>query len=410
MSQEVEATIDAIAAGGAGVTRVDGLVVFVPRAAPGDRVAMTFRAKGRMGEGRLTKVLEPSPARTRPLCPHYEGDQCGGCQLQHLRYEAQLEAKRRIIGDALARIGKRVVEVPPVTPSASEWRYRNRLTLAMRWRAGEWTLGLHRWDNVDAIFQMRECPITDGRVVDAWREIAAAARYLPRTPELRGSVRRLGASCAFVLEGGSEWHDIQHFAAQTPSLSVIRWYAATGERRVMVDRSDATGPSASFDQVNATVAAALHEWVFQRVVEASAATVIDAYSGAGALAARIASTGAIVTAIELDREASAHAAKLLAAPSVAVCARVEDTLPRALPSDVVILNPPRTGVDAKVCETLENVRQPPRLLLYVSCNPATLARDLTRLPRYRVADIVPFDMFPQTAHVETVCALVPEKS
>jgi 23S rRNA (uracil1939-C5)-methyltransferase len=136
---------------------------------------------------------------------------------------------------------------------------------------------------------------------------------------------------------------------------------------------------------------------------------VDCYAGDGATAWPLAEGGIQVTAIELDREASAHASRRLAAPSVAVCARVEDALPEYLPADVVILNPPRTGVDARVCATLESASGgPPRLLVYVSCNPSTLARDLTRLPSYRVVRVQPYDMFPQTAHVETVCLLAPE--
>jgi 23S rRNA (uracil1939-C5)-methyltransferase len=402
------AHIDAIASGGAGVARIDGLVVFVPRTAPGDRVELTYRKRGRLGEGRLTSILEASPARTTPTCRHYDGDQCGGCQLQHLTYSAQLDAKRRIVRDAISRIGKRDVDVAPVVASPAEWRYRNRLTLAMRWRAGSWTFGLHRWDDVDRIFQLDECSITDDLVVAAWREVQGAASYLPRSPELRGSVRRVGDVCAFVLEGGSEWSSVHEFARRAPLLSVIRWHSDAGERRILVDRTTASVPSASFDQVNAHVAAMLQEHVFAAVIRTAPPVIVDAYSGTGVMAARFAATGAHVTAIELDREASAHAAKLLAPPSVAVCARVEDVLPRALPADVVILNPPRSGVEASVCDALQRVPQAPRLLLYVSCDPATLARDLTRLGRYRVESVTPFDMFPQTAHVETVCALVPE--
>ena len=410
-THSASARIDAVAAGGAGVARVDGLVVFVPRTAPGDLVELTFRMKGRMGEGRVERLVEPSPDRVDPPCRHYLRDRCGGCQLQHVSYAGQLEAKRRIVGDALQRIGKRVVEVPPVVASPAEWRYRNRLTLAMRWQGGEsggWMAGLHRWDDVDAIFQLEECPITDDAVVGAWREIFAASSLLPRASELRGSVRLVGGALTFVLEGGSDWPRAHDFAQRVPALSVVRWHDATGRRRVIADRATHALPAASFDQVNADVAARLQEHVVARVLRDAPAVVVDAYSGAGVLAARVAASGARVTAIELDREASAHAARLLAPPSVAVGARVEDVLPRALPADVVILNPPRGGVDARVCAALQDAAPPPALIVYVSCNPATLARDLTRLGRFRVERAVAFDMFPQTAHVETVCELVPE--
>jgi 23S rRNA (uracil1939-C5)-methyltransferase len=115
-----------------------------------------------------------------------------------------------------------------------------------------------------------------------------------------------------------------------------------------------------------------------------------------------------VTAIELDAAAAAWCAQRLPAGSRAIAGRVEDALPTALPADVVILNPPRAGVDARVTSTLEQATPAPRAVIYVSCDPATLARDIARMPRWRIASLLAFDMFPQTAHVETVCELVPE--
>jgi 23S rRNA (uracil1939-C5)-methyltransferase len=136
--------------------------------------------------------------------------------------------------------------------------------------------------------------------------------------------------------------------------------------------------------------------------------VIDAYAGAGSTAVRLAASGATVVAIELDAEAVARFHDRLTEPSRAVIGRVEDHLEDALPADVVLLNPPRGGVDARVTSALQELRSPPRAVIYVSCDPATLARDLSRMPRYRLAAVRAYDMFPQTAHVETVCELVPE--
>jgi tRNA/tmRNA/rRNA uracil-C5-methylase (TrmA/RlmC/RlmD family) len=135
--------------------------------------------------------------------------------------------------------------------------------------------------------------------------------------------------------------------------------------------------------------------------------LVDAYSGTGDAAIAFAKKGARVTAIELDSDAARWCALRLPEGSISVRARVEEALPNALPADAVILNPPRAGVDARVTEILESVVEKPRVVAYVSCNPATLARDIARLPSYRIASMTPFDMFPQTAHVETVCELVP---
>jgi 23S rRNA (uracil1939-C5)-methyltransferase len=138
--------------------------------------------------------------------------------------------------------------------------------------------------------------------------------------------------------------------------------------------------------------------------------IIDAYAGTGATAVPLADDGRMVTAIEWDHDAVAILRDRLRAPSSAIAGRVEEHLDRALPADVVLLNPPRTGLDARVTALLETAEPRPRRVVYVSCDPATLARDLARLPAYRLVSIRAYDMFPQTAHVETVCELVPESA
>ena len=129
-----DARIDSIAAGGDGVARHENIVVFVPRSAPGDLVRVEAIQDGRLMRGTILEVLEASPDRVDPPCPHYTQDRCGGCQIQHLGYgQGQLPAKSRIISDALSRIGKTALsEMPRVEPSAKQWRYRTKLTLALR--------------------------------------------------------------------------------------------------------------------------------------------------------------------------------------------------------------------------------------------------------------------------------------
>jgi 23S rRNA (uracil1939-C5)-methyltransferase len=134
--------------------------------------------------------------------------------------------------------------------------------------------------------------------------------------------------------------------------------------------------------------------------------VVDGYAGTGDTAARLAAAGVRVTALELDADATAVSARRLPPGSRAVAGRVEDTLGAALPADVVIVNPPRAGLHERVPAVLEGAGSGHRALVYVSCNPATLARDLARMPGHEVVALRSFDMFPQTAHVETVCELV----
>ncbi|WP_284351833.1 class I SAM-dependent RNA methyltransferase [Roseisolibacter agri] len=411
---ETELTIDSIAAGGDGVGRAEGMVAFVPRTAPGDVVRARLQSAGRFARGVLDAVVSPSPVRVAPPCPHYERDRCGGCQLQHLALEAQHEAKRRIIEDSLSRIARREVAVPPVVASPREWRYRRKLTLAMRRRGSAWIAGLREFDDPDAVFALQDCPITDERVVAAWRAIIDAAELLPRDArELRGAVRLLDdASVAFTLEGGERWPTAERFFDAVPAIAALWWQpAGATRRRLMLDRRSDAAPGASFVQVNPQVGALLADAVVAAAQSHAPRTVVDAYAGAGDVALRLAEAGARVVAIELDAEASAYSASRLPAGSRAVAARVEDALPEALPAELVIVNPPRAGLDAQVTATLEAALQgagpAPRALLYVSCNPATLARDLARMPSWAVRRVQPFDMFPQTAHVETLVELVP---
>jgi 23S rRNA (uracil1939-C5)-methyltransferase len=412
MSAVLDVEVASIAAGGDGVARANGLVVFVPRSAPGDRARVRVTTSGRFARGQIESLIEPSALRVEPPCPHYTIDRCGGCQIQHMRYDAQLGAKQRIVRDALERIGKRRVELAPITPSASEWRYRQKLTLALRRRGPRWIAGLHPYDDPVAVFDLRDCPITDKRVVDAWREIMSASDYLPDARALRGFVRTVGRGMSFVLEGGSRWTEGGQFFELAPSLTALWWEPEKRPRQLVAERADPAEPvgraSASFSQVNERVADELRAYVLSLVAHHAPRTVVDAYAGVGDTAAAIARSGALVTAIELDRDASRWSARVLPAGSRAICGLVEELLPTALPSDLVLLNPPRGGVEEAVTQALSAVARPPRAVIYVSCNPATLARDVARLPAYRIRSLQLFDMFPQTAHVETVCELVPE--
>lgn len=424
--------IESIAAGGDGVGRADGFVVFVPRTAPGDVVEAEWSGKGRFGRGRALALDVPSTVRVEPSCAHYVHDRCGGCQLQHMSYESQLEAKGAMVRDALERIGKRNVETPRVRASAQQWRYRRKLTLALRRRGDRWIAGLHSYDSPDRVFELHDCPITEQAVVEVWRGIMQASEELPRAAELRGAVRLSDSGFSFVLEGGTRWPRAEQLLERVPELAAIWWVrddspeaelvahrksdardtggASEARVRTGAERADDDDeiPGASFEQINASVARALADYVLERVAAHGPRSVVDAYSGTGNLAVALSRTGVRVTAIELDGAAAARCGDLLTGESRSIAARVEDALPSALPADVVVLNPPRRGVHERVTEELQERAPETRAVVYVSCNPATLARDLSRLPRWRIASLAAFDMFPQTAHVETVCELIPE--
>ena len=404
----ISVSIDSIAAGGDGVARSNGLVVFVPRTAPGDVVTTQISGKGHFARGSLRTIVTPSPVRVEPPCPHYTRDKCGGCQLQHMTYDAQLDAKRAIIRDSLQRIGKRQVELPEIERSPKEWRYRTKLTLAMRRRGARWIAGLHPYDDPVHVFALADCPITDRRVVAAWREVMQADAYFPDAKELRGSIRITSEGPTFVMMGGQSWGARTQFLAAAPSLAAVWWEPADDQpRKLVADKRRDRSPSASFSQINSEMAEVLGEYVNERARSYQPRTVIDAYAGAGHTAVALSEAGIKVTAIELDADASEWSAARLREPSRAIRARVEEALPGVLPADLVILNPPRAGVDERVTSTLEKEAGHVNSVIYVSCNPATLARDIARLPSYQIRSVRAFDMFPQTAHVETVCELQP---
>lgn len=406
-AETIDLRIESIAAGGDGVGRHNGMVVFVPRTAPGDLARVSAVQDGRLMRGKLLELLEPSPRRTDPPCQHYLIDRCGGCQLQHLLYEGQLDAKAGIIHDSLTRIGRVQLDKPYLEPSDEPWRYRRKLTLALRRRDDRWIAGLRRYDAPDDVFALRDCPITQEQVMGDWSSVMEQQTLLPAAKELRAAVRLIPSAFSFTLEGAREWPSHAAFFDAIPRLGELWWKPEGKSRRLLHSRSPKEQAGASFAQVNPGVAAKLREWVVALATSAQPKTAVDAYAGTGDIALALAEQGTRVTAIEIDRDAARVAAARLPEGSRAIAAPVEDALPEALPADVVILNPPRAGVDEKVAQLLKAERRKPRAVIYVSCNPATLARDVRRMDVYSVRSLRGFDMFPQTAHVETVCELVP---
>ena len=399
-----EVRIDSIAAGGDGVGRVEGRVVFVPRSAPGDVGLVDMPTTGRFARTVFSELRAASPVRTQPPCAHYVRDRCGGCQLQHVTYEAQLAAKAQIVRDAMQRIGKRAIDTPVVHASPRLWRYRRKLTLALRRRGEGWVAGLHPFDEPGRVFPLVDCPITQEEVLAIWRDVMAASGYLPAERELRGAVRiDDSAAASFTLEGGRTWAASAKFFEAVPRITALWWAPDRGARRQLYSRQAVSQPGASFAQVNPAVAVALRDRVVALTLSRSPETVVDAYAGMGDTAIALAKRGVSVTAIELDADAAAWSGAHLPPGSQSIAGRVEDALGPALPADAVILNPPRAGVDRRVTDILESARPATNALIYVSCDPATLARDAQRLAEHLALRAVRcFDMFPQTTHVETV--------
>lgn len=432
-------SIDAIAAGGDGVGRLHGMAVFVPRTAPGDQVQAAITMRGRFGKGRVLQLLTPSAHRVAAACPHYEHDGCGGCQLQHLDEATQQVARRRIVQETLQRIGRRTIPLP-MLQSEQAWGYRGRLTLTLVRRRREWIGGLHPHDDPARVFPLDVCPISHPLLVTTWHAVRSLLVNGPAFVDastVRLGLRLIGEDAvAVVVEGGGSWPTSEAWGAAlhafAPSVRQVWWHVEGrvpqlvagddgAEPNVLVTEDvSASDPSASpdaqealaFAQVNRGIAASLQAMVLDAVQPFHPMHVVDAYAGGGGLTVRLAEQGCRVTAIESDAAGVAVARQRLAAAghetrATVVRARVEEALASlAAAPDVLVVNPPRRGVDAAVCSWLESASAASvRGVVYVSCDPATLARDLARLPSWHVRSVACFDMFPQTAHVETVCVL-----
>jgi 23S rRNA (uracil1939-C5)-methyltransferase len=396
-----------LAAGGDGVARLEGgRTVFVPRTAPGDLVELAgVRTHKRFARARLARLLEPGPARVAPRCPHYLRDECGGCQLQHLDAPAQREARRGFVGDALRRIARRDLPDPPLVPAAHEYDYRTRITLAVS--ADGRRIGLHRYDRADEVFQLEWCHITVPELMELWQVLRRLRPLLPT--RLAGVVLRSdregGRHVLFRAAGGGEaWGGAPRLLAElrrqgTPAT--IWWQPDDGVPRAMAGGDEAY-PATVFEQVHPEMGDRVRAHALEAIGPVSGRRVWDLYAGIGETTAVLARAGAAVESVESDRRAVAEADRR--GPAVRRPAgRVEHVLLGLHPPELVITNPPRAGMDPRVTGALERLR--PGRLVYISCDPATLARDLSRLPAYRVADLRAFDLFPQTAHVETVALL-----
>ncbi|MCI0433340.1 MAG: TRAM domain-containing protein [Gemmatimonadetes bacterium] len=412
--------ITGIASGGAGVGRLaDGRAVFVDRTAPGDVADIEVVSEhGRWARARLLSIAAPAPERTDPPCIHYAN--CGGCALQHLRYAAQLEAKASIVAAALHRIGGIADVHPCVESSPVQFGYRNRVSFTLRRTAGGVVAGFHRLDGPDRLEDIgAECLLPEPAIARVWgalrRAWGARAERLPGGPALRLTLRAGAAGEVMLLiEGGRGRGDPDTLLGEVPGLVSI-WHAdrpGGAARRIAGDEmlSDRWGgielgiEGGAFVQVNRSAAELLEAHVAGIAGDVRGVRVIDAYCGIGIRARALAGRGAIVMAVDVN-ERAIELVRNAGPPNVAfIPGRVEEVLGPLLPVDLVILNPPRSGVHARVCETLRAA--PPGRVLYVSCDPATLARDVARLrPVYALAGIHCFDLFPQTAHVETVAEL-----
>jgi 23S rRNA (uracil1939-C5)-methyltransferase len=409
--------LTAIAHGGTALGRHEGRVIFVPYALPGEtaRVEIT-EDRGRYAFARLAKVLEPSPDRVTPPCPYFDcaahgGAGCGGCQWQHVDYQAQLRFKAEIVADQLARIGGIAdPTVRPVLPDSAGWAYRNH---AQFHPAPEGGLGFQAAASNDTIV-IDECLTLHPHLSDLYAtldlDLPGLLRLSLRTGTATGDrmlvfemvddqppalEADLPVSCVLLLSDGRHANLIGHnYITETVADRTYRISAP------------------SFFQVNTAQAAQLVQQVLEYLDLQGGETVLDGYCGVGLFTAHLAPSAGLVVGVELSPAAVADLLENTAEfDNVEVIeGPVEAVLPNLdISFDAAVVDPPRAGVDRFALDAL--VEHRPARLVYVSCDPATLARDAKRLSRagYRLVEVQPVDLFPQTYHVESVALFVSNK-
>lgn len=401
-----------IAAGGDGVARLpDGRTAFVPRAGPGDLVDIRLVHEARrFVRAELVRVVEPGPHRIEAPCPHYVRDACGGCQLQHLAPGAQLTAKQSIVGETLRRVGKLDLPDPGIVPAERNWEYRTRITLAPG-RGSK--LGFHRYDRPAEVFDLDRCLITDPSLMRLWAVLKRLRRWLPQ--DLVHLVLRLdragGRHVVAQCRGDRVWDtgpELAQALVQGGEHAVLWWHPEGGAARVLF--GDSTYPATVFEQVNPSMGDLVRSYALGQLGEVRGRQVWDLFAGVGESTIELARRGATVDSVESDPRAVAAAGRQVEQLGLGesqvrcVVGKAEDVMGRLRAPDLVLANPPRVGMDARVTAAI--VERQPRRMVYISCDPATLARDLARLGEsYRATSVQGFDLFPQTAHVETVTVL-----
>jgi 23S rRNA (uracil1939-C5)-methyltransferase len=384
---ELEVTVERILPGGLGLAHAEGQTLLVALSAPGDRALVRVeRVSGTTAFASIKQILQPSTVRVEPLCPYF--GRCGGCDFQQLSYEAQLAAKVEIIKDSLRRVAR--LEPPAeiaIEPSPEVWRYRSRARWQydpLRKHLGYYERGSHR------VCDVVECPVALPPV----QERLSALRERMSADELAEEFREFEAVAGD--EGVALWPPVEGLDSGEQARTV-------GGYRYRFD-------AACFFQINHGL---LEPLVREGLGDAEGQSALDLFCGVGLFTLPLAHRFARVTGVEGNAAAAAYARRNLSDSNLPN-ARVETSpvgdwmrrhAPAHAPFDFVLLDPPRAGAEPETIAALLALR--PERISYVSCDPATLARDLRALTNggYRLQSLRAFDMFPQTHHVETVAHL-----
>ena len=446
--QTYELHIDRLGTSGEGVGRHENFTIFVPHALPGETISAVIEdVKSSYARGRIKQILHESVDRTAPLCALYE--ECGGCQLQHLSYEAQLRAKRAQVVDALTHIGK-LPQIPVRETLRAEepWNYRNKMQFPIGRNSGQIVIGCFAQGS-HRIINTENCHIQraeNNDLANAAREIAEQL-HIPVYNEdthkgvLRHIVGRVGRSndlMAVIVTATKQLPRVKDFVRmmreRLPNLVSVHQNIQTYRNNVIMGRDtqllwgrptiiDSLGrlnfhiSPRSFFQVNTRQAERLYEQALAYADLHGTETVIDAYCGTGTITLFLAQKARKVYGIEIVQPAILDARKNARDNHVKNAEFIVGDATAVMPAlykqgvrpDVVVVDPPRAGCTETVLRTFANMK--PQRIVYVSCNPATLARDLAILKGlgYLAQEVQPVDLFPQTSHVENVCLLKKQK-
>ena len=436
---ELELTVDTVTLEGAGVGRADGFAVFVPGALTGERVRVhIIKVTASYAVGKLLEVLEPSTYRTEPLCPVYA--KCGGCAFGHVSYEEELRIKERQVAEALTRLGSlKDVPLRPIIGMDPPVRYRNKgaFPYGMTEKGpafGFYAPRSHRLVPVADCFIEQESVCRAVNAVKAWADRYHIQPYDERTGKgcLRHAVTRVtmsGELMAVVVTRGDVPHrkeladalsfaDSIYWNRNDKNTNVIfgdRFALISGKptlRETFCDLDFEVSPR-SFLQVNPIQTQKLYGAVLDLLDPQPDETVADIYCGIGTISLLLAKKAGMVIGVEVVPEAVENAKENAARNSVQnasfLCAPAEEALPKLVADgrriDCLTVDPPRKGCDPQVVDAI--LSSGTKRMVYVSCNPATLARDIKLLTAggFTVQTVQPVDMFPRCGHVETVCCL-----
>lgn len=440
-----EMQIDALSTNGEGIGRMDGYTVFVEGALPGERVRiLAVKVRKNFGYGKLLEILEPSPERREPRCP--VAKQCGGCQLQHLSYAGQLAYKTKEVQDDLERIGGiHGIEVQPALGMEEPWRYRNKAQFPVGRGKDGCAIGFyakrsHRIIDTEKCFLQHECNDEIIAVVRAFLNEFQIAPYDEETHTglVRHILTRIGKQSGeimvcIVINGRKLPHGeilVERLRQIEGVVSIVlncnreKTNVILGQKIIPLWGKDTITDAIdgitfeisplSFYQVNPTQTEVLYRKALEVAELTGEETVLDLYCGIGTISLFFARKAKQVFGVEIVPEAIADARKNAERNGITnaefAVGAAEDVIPKlyeekGITADVVVVDPPRKGCDAKLLETI--LRMQPKKIVYVSCNPATLARDLKLLTEggYRVRKVQPVDQFCHSVHTEAVCLL-----